>query len=56
MKKSKDKLMIVFFAAWFLCGCSVEQACDDPKALAVTIATALIACSVAWVLGESKEE
>ena len=45
----KGVAAIIFFFAWLLCGCSIENMCDDPHAtlifivaLAVVILTAAV--------------
>lgn len=44
-----DRLMYLFFAAWLLCGCSVDKALDDPKAGIVALIAMIVAvgCSIA---------
>ena len=55
MGKIADKLMIVFFGAWLLCGCSIDQALDDWRASVVAVVALIVAIVVAAVLG-CKEE
>lgn len=44
-----DRLMYLFFAAWLLCGCSIDTALDDPKAGIVALIAMIVAvgCSIA---------
>ena len=42
-------IMVIFFAAWLLCGCSVESFFDGGAP--VTILAALVAIACALVLG-----
>ena len=48
MEKEKT-LMVVFFTAWLLCGCSVETFFDGGAPVAILAVLVAIAC--AYVLG-----
>lgn len=43
-------ICVIFFISWLICGCSVDQAFDDPRA-AWTMVVALIVIVVsAWLI------
>ena len=50
-----DKMMYLFFAAWLLCGCSVDKMLDDWRACVVAIVALIVAIVVAAVLGWREE-
>ena len=52
-----QKAGVMFFIGWLLCGCSIENICDDPHAalifivaLAVVILTAVIVALAVVIL------
>ena len=38
---------IVFFTAWLLCGCSVEQVCDDWRACVIFVIALIVVIAAA---------
>lgn len=49
----KDALMIIFFIAMMLCGCSVEAFFDGGAPVAILAALVAIACAI--ILGHRQE-
>ena len=41
----------IFFAAWLLCGCSIESMFESPACSAVTILALIVAVACAAVMG-----
>ena len=54
MRKKKDKLMIVFFFAWLLCSCSVDNMLDDWRAGWAAVVTLIVIILVAVVMGSNR--
>lgn len=50
-----DRLMYLFFAAWLLCGCSIDTALDDPKAGVVALIAMIVAVACAWAMGHRRD-
>jgi len=46
----------VFFAAWLMCGCSVEKICDDWRAALIFVVAFAVTLMAAVVIGDSHDE
>lgn len=47
-------IAVVFFLSWLLCGCAVEKALDDWRALLIVV-VAIVVCVVVAVLMGGEE-
>ena len=50
----KKVLGVIFFASWFICGCSVETIFESPKSAVVAIVTAGVAILAAYMMGKGE--
>ena len=46
---------IVFFFAWLLCGCTIDQALDNQLAGTIFAMAIIVAIACAWVIGNRKD-
>ena len=46
---------IVFFFAWLLCGCTIDQALDNQLAGTIFAMAIIVAIACAWVIGHRKD-
>ena len=45
-----QKAGLIFFISWLLCGCSIENICDDPHATLIFIAALAVVILTAAVI------
>lgn len=50
----KKALGVIFFTSWMICGCSLETVFDNPRSAAVTVITAIVAVTTAYVIGKGE--
>lgn len=49
-------ISVVFFAAWLMCGCSVEKICDDWRAVLIFVVAFAVTLMAAVVIGDGYDD
>lgn len=49
-------ISVVFFAAWLMCGCSVEKVCDDWRAMLIFVIAFAVTLVAAVVIGDGYDD
>lgn len=49
-------ISVVFFAAWLMCGCSIDKVCDDWRAMLIFVVAFAVTVGAAVVIGDSYDE
>lgn len=49
-------ISVVFFAAWLMCGCSVEKICDDWRAALIFVVAFAVTLMAAVVIGDGYDD
>ena len=49
-------ISVVFFAAWLLCGCSIDKVCDDWRAMLIFVVAFAVTLMAAVVIGDGYDD
>ena len=53
--QKQDALMIVFFVAWLICGCSTDTMLDEPVSGVIALIAMIVAVACAWTMGHKRD-